>query len=364
MKALKVIGIILLVIIAALLVIAAVLPKDVTLEESTVIKAPADKIFKQVDDFNIWPAWSPWGNELDSTTKYTYEGAEHGLGAIQKWKGEKAGEGTQTITAWDENKLIKTEIEFIGMGSAKSGWTFEESEDGTKVSWSFEMSDLKYPLGRIFGLMGKNSVKKDYIKGLANLKEYVESLPDEPKIETIEYKSEFGTHEIMLSSIESQNALAIRKMVTNETISEKLRDSYMKLMNYLKENDFEATGVPFSAWPNYDIQAEINELIAGIPVAEGITGEGEIENYTIPGGDVITIVHKGAYNEVMPAYMAAMDYMVKNMLVPMAESWESYITDPEIVIDTSEWITHIYFPVKQGSEEEVEQMKKMHEDMQ
>lgn len=173
MKALKILGVVVLAIIVILLVVAAFLPSEVRIEKTTVMKAPAQEVFDQINCMKNWSAWSPW--ELaDPDMKSTYEGPECGEGSKHLWNGPKSGKGAQTITLSKPCSRIDTELDFYEGGKAQAYWTFKEENGSTTVSWGFVSSDLKYPLDRLFGQMMKQMLQKSYIDGLNNLKALVE----------------------------------------------------------------------------------------------------------------------------------------------------------------------------------------------
>jgi len=192
----------------------------------------------------------------------------------------------------------------------------------------------------------KGHMIKDYKEGLENLKNYVENLPPEPEELLVNFETEEGTFEIVEKFIETQPTLIIREMVKLEEISQKIPESYEKLGAFCKEKGIEPIGPPFTLWPNWSMESETNEMLAGFPVAEAVEGLEEIEYFTIPEGNVVMITHKGAYAETMPAYNAIVKYIQDNGKEINGASWEVYVTDPTVEPDTNNWITEIYFPVK------------------
>lgn len=78
-----------------------------TVERSTTINAPAEKIYAQIADFHNWRSWSPW-DDLDPNMKRTYSGADSGVGAGYAWSGNrKAGEGEMKITEAVEPSTVQ-----------------------------------------------------------------------------------------------------------------------------------------------------------------------------------------------------------------------------------------------------------------
>ena len=96
MKVLKIIGIILLVILVLFFVIALFIPKQFHLESSTTINKSPALVFKQVNNFQKWPPWSPWEKE-DPDLKAFYEGLALGVGSKYKWESVSMGNGELTI---------------------------------------------------------------------------------------------------------------------------------------------------------------------------------------------------------------------------------------------------------------------------
>src|SRR3954451_4901742 len=89
------IGVVLL--IAAFLVVVWFQPDDYRLTRSTVIAAPAARVFAQVNDLKKWHDLSPWA-KLDPNDRVTFAGPQSASGAMITWDGhDKIGAGTLTI---------------------------------------------------------------------------------------------------------------------------------------------------------------------------------------------------------------------------------------------------------------------------
>jgi hypothetical protein len=56
----KIIAIVVVVLIAAVLILAATRPDTFRVQRAATIKAPPEKIFALISDFQRWGAWSPW----------------------------------------------------------------------------------------------------------------------------------------------------------------------------------------------------------------------------------------------------------------------------------------------------------------
>ena len=93
----KIIAIAIAVLIAIVLIYAATKPDTFTVQRSATIKAPPEKIFALINDFNAWTAWSPW-EKKDPAMKRTFGSTTSGKGASYAWEGNKeVGQGRMEI---------------------------------------------------------------------------------------------------------------------------------------------------------------------------------------------------------------------------------------------------------------------------
>jgi carbon monoxide dehydrogenase subunit G len=167
------------VIVVGLTLVIATQPEDFNVSRTTTIKAAPEKVFDQVNDFHKWDAWSPWA-KIDPNMKTTYSGPESGQGASYAWVGnDDVGEGKMTIAESHPGQHVKIDLEFIKPFAAKNvtEFMFKPEGDATEVTWSMNGKN---------GFMGKamclvmsmdKMVGGDFEKGLAQMKNVVETSP-------------------------------------------------------------------------------------------------------------------------------------------------------------------------------------------
>lgn len=105
---------------------------------SATIAAPPEAIFKVVNDFSRWDAWSPW-SKLDPNMKKTLEGPKEGVGAVYHWSGnDEVGEGTTRLIESTPSEKIGMKLEFARpfAGTSDVQFTFVPEGTGTKVTWA------------------------------------------------------------------------------------------------------------------------------------------------------------------------------------------------------------------------------------
>lgn len=163
-------------VIALLVIIGMVLPREVAVTRSIVIDAPAEAIFPHINDLEAGEAWSPWLGR-DPEAVLTYGEIAEGEGATMTWSSEhpQVGSGSSEIIEVLENEFIAVALDFGDMGSADATWYLNETDGGaTEVTWGFATDMGAGPAGRWMGLMMDRWVGADYQLGLENLKALVE----------------------------------------------------------------------------------------------------------------------------------------------------------------------------------------------
>jgi uncharacterized protein YndB with AHSA1/START domain len=156
------------------------LPAQAVVTRSTEIAAPPDKVFAIVGDLRHFNEFSPWA-DLDPNIKYTFEGAESGVGQKMSWTSDNAdvGNGSQTITKYEPPNFVELAIDFGMRGKSVSTWDIVPSTTGTKATWSFK-AELDGIPAKWFGLMFDRWIGAEYEKGLAKLKAVAERPAPEP----------------------------------------------------------------------------------------------------------------------------------------------------------------------------------------
>ena len=173
---LKIIGIVIVVLIAGVLILAATKPDTFRVQRAASIKAPPDKIFALINDFNRWGGWSPW-EKKDPAMKRTFGATTSGKGAVYAWEGNKdVGQGRMEIAESIPPSKIALNLDFVKPFEAHNlvEFTLEPKGDATNVTWAMQ-GDTPYfaKIIHVFINMDK-MVGKDFETGLANLKTIAE----------------------------------------------------------------------------------------------------------------------------------------------------------------------------------------------
>ena len=173
---LKIIAIGIAVLIAGILVFAATKPDRFRIQRAASIKAPPEKVFTLINDFNRWAAWSPW-EKKDPAMKRTFGAATTGTGAVYAWEGNKnVGQGRMEIAESDPPSKVSIKLDFVKPFQAHNRveFTLAPKGDATNVTWAMQ-GDTPYLAKIIHIFIDMDSmVGKDFEAGLASLKAIAE----------------------------------------------------------------------------------------------------------------------------------------------------------------------------------------------
>lgn len=331
MKALKIVGYILLVLFGIYLVAAVIAPSSLRIEKSIVVNVSPAAVYPHVVCFDKWEPWNPW-DAMDPTNTNEYSENQCSVGSSYSWKGEQTGAGTQTLVEATDNEYLKTSLVFTEAPEPQtSEWFFEGTEEGTKVTWNFigtETSFFKRPMN----LMGEYFLNMAYESGLAALKQVAESSPAESE-------SAIDIQEI---NLEETKYLLISDDVEPMNIGLYFAENFPKIMEYAEANGASMAGSPtglYFTWTD-----ALTNMAAAIPVDKEVAGTDEIEYRVIPAGKALRVEHYGNYDETGSAHYAIEDY-ANEKGYSLSIAIETYVTDPEEEPDTSKWLTQITYPI-------------------
>ena len=148
------------------------MPASFTVKRSLDIRAPADRLFPHVADFNAWSAWSPY-EKRDPAMKRRFSGKPSGVGAVYEWDGNRnVGQGRMEILESTAPSKVRIDLQFLKPFKAHNvaEFTFDPHGDNTTVTWA--MHGPKTFMSRVMGLfinMDK-MIGKDFEAGLRNLR--------------------------------------------------------------------------------------------------------------------------------------------------------------------------------------------------
>ncbi|MBI1212022.1 MAG: hypothetical protein GC190_11205 [Alphaproteobacteria bacterium] len=353
----------LVVLVAAAVGIAFVLPQHPHMQRETIVAASPEQVFVIVEDMSRWNDWAPWA-KMDPDIKQTFEGPGKGLGAKMSWTSEKLGNGSMTIVESTPFKEIKEDLDFAG-NKATATFTFAPADGGTKVVWSFDSDAGMNPISRYFGLLLDSMVGKDYETGLASLKALAESdakaaaeleqqqaaaaaPPDVPPLPAAADPN--AGPEVM--TVEAHPIVMMRATANADdakSVSDALGTANQKILDYAMKNNLNLGGAPLAITVSHDAAGKwvfdaalpLDETPASPPAPEDGVKVGKTY-----AGKVVKLTHKGSYASLNDTYARIHAYTKENKLKEGAVSWEEYVNDPAETAE-EDLLTNVYVVLKE-----------------
>ncbi|MFZ4261278.1 SRPBCC family protein [Sphingobacterium sp. HJSM2_6] len=171
MKILKTILKILVGLLAIILVVAAILPKEFHAGSKIEINRPSQEVFDYVKLLKNQAFYDNWSRQDPQIEKH-YEGEDGTEGFTYTWKSKKVGDGKQVIRHIVEGKRIDMDIYFNGSTDANKTFIAVHPVDSThtQVQWEID-GKIPYP----FNIMSLfYDMNKDFVEGLERLKGILE----------------------------------------------------------------------------------------------------------------------------------------------------------------------------------------------
>ncbi len=168
MKIVKLILLAIGVIVALIFLLAAFVPREMSVTRSKLIVVPYDIVYQNCVSLEAHNVWSPW-NERDPNIEIRFEGVDGQVGSRYHWKGNKdVGEGYEELTAISD-QLIETKLQFLEPweSEATTSLKLEPTAEGILVHWSF-YSESAYPMN-IMNLLVESQLAPDFEYGLNKL---------------------------------------------------------------------------------------------------------------------------------------------------------------------------------------------------
>lgn len=172
------------VIVAIILIAAAIMPKEMTYEDSIQIDASPEQVWQFTSSLEGLDQWSPW-HAKDPQMKQDFTGTSGAVGSKQCWdsENENVGKGCQEISEMNEYVHLGTILTFEKPRKSEGTATIDlvSKDGGTSVTWGMK-SPMPWPTNIFLLMMDiEKYMGEDWNKGLNSLKQLSENAAAEAK---------------------------------------------------------------------------------------------------------------------------------------------------------------------------------------
>lgn len=309
-------------VIALLAVVGLLLPRHIHIERAVTIAAPQATVFTVLNGFTHFNRWSPW-SQLDPNAKYTFEGPRSGVGARMSWVGDPAtlGSGAMAIISSEPWGRVQTDFDFGPQGKAIGTYTLTQDAGETRVVWGFNTDLGLNPVSRYLGLMFDTMIGRDYERGLAALKTFVESLP----------KADFAALTARSETLVPQDALAlpVRAPRNPDALDDELGKAFSVLSDFIQSNGLQAaapaSSVEVASTPSeYDVLAVIP--IRTVPAT--LPARSDLRLTKTFDGKVLAFDHLGPRRQLPETVDKIAAYLAAQGLQQAGPAWTEWPGDP------------------------------------
>lgn len=161
------------------LLLSMLAPRNYELERTVFIDRPLPEVYDYIRFLKNQNHWATW-QLMDPDMNRDYIGEDGKIGFQSSWNSrmKNVGAGQQTITAFEDKKVIYTKLEFFKPFRSESDVYIRTEEGGngaTIVSWGFT-GEMSRPGNVILLVLNmEKRLGKDFEDGLATLKNILEA---------------------------------------------------------------------------------------------------------------------------------------------------------------------------------------------
>jgi len=282
----------------------------VNVSATTEIAVSATQAHDALSNFETWPIWSPW-LYIEPNTKVTYRGQPGEAGHGYDWLGEKTGEGQMTLLQTTGQK-IECDLQFIKPFKSMPIFMFWMKET---------MSGM---------------IKTDYKRGLAMLKDYLESGS---------IRSSTTIYDVV--DVDETYYVGSCGSSTLDDIGPTMDLSFQSLADATLAGHFSANDSPLCFYESMDIKTHRCEYTAALPTSHSTTVDAPLVSALRPKCSALKVIHVGPYRHLGNAWSVIMAEAKARKLKILKSQvpFERYVNNPDEVQE-DELITEIYLPVR------------------
>lgn len=334
-KILRFLLVLIVILLGTIIIAGLLMPNEVVVTRSQLIKAPKEVVFEQMAKFNNWPKWSPW-LALDTNAIITYTGTDGTPGSSYTWDSKifDVGKGTTTNTAINGTRM-DFHIDFVRPfeKTAEGSLAAKDTAGMVKATWYLRMH-FSFPINalQLFPFMSMDKmVGNAFEQGLMKLKRYAESQPVENTnggIQYVEFPERFY--------------LGIRSTIVWDSITNFYQSFETNITSQIKDRIIGPLSGLYYTW---DTTNNNSDMMAAYPVSDTAVNVLGCSTVYIEPSMAYMATCKGSYANLAKTHMELTRKLAEKNLEKKLVI-EEYVIGPIQEPNSSKWVTNVYYLVR------------------
>ena len=162
----------------------------------------------------------------------------------------------------------------------------------------------------------------------------------------ISRKEPIVPYEVTTRTIDPQPVAALRRHTDIATVGATIADGFGRLIGAVFAAGRQPAGLPFIVFHDVIDEDAPGDLEMCVPVAEGTAvSDADVTVRVLEPATVAAVTHRGAYDEIGPAYHVLTGWMQEHGHTPAGPPREYYLNDPTSV-PVDEQLTEVLWPIE------------------
>lgn len=130
-------------------------------------------------------------------------------------------------------------------------------------------------------------------------------------------------------------------------VGQSMERGFGRIMRALAEAGVQPTGMPFAIYPDVIDEDTAGRIDLCIPTTAEFSGDDDVRARTLEAVPAVSLIHRGRYGDLAPAYHALTTWMQAHGAAPADAPREAYLNDPRDVGE-AETLTKITWPITEA----------------
>lgn len=322
-----------LVIFFVVVAVGFLLPRELKVERNLRLKADPAYLFDQVNVIRNWSNWSPWLLQ-DTAMQVTFIG-QSGKDAGFNWidPSRKNFQGMLIIRFSRAPDSIQFEVDLGKSIYLNSYLTIKGRKDTCQLSWKTVLQMNKNPFLRYLRYFIKQKVVRDIEVSLANL--------ESAALKEQKLHPPLSVEQVLSPAFQYYYLPRKARYSDMQVV---LAHTFPQLRQLVGDEAVKVSGPPFVLYHPADSVSAAIEV--GIPVLSGGIPHPPLMKGFSKEGPVLKASYQGPYSGLPDIYKHLRKIAAEKNLNLDQEMWESYLTNPDAIPDSSRWKTEVFFRLK------------------